>query len=148
VPDAACRLSFLVVGLLVFSILFIEEQQYVLGGVLFAVLLNMKHLFAYLAPVYFVFLLKHYVLSDSSSTATAGPGSSSWASALVRLAVLGGAVLAVCGVSFGPFVAMGQAQQVRPVHTGNEGVLVEGPSVGGSGWQWVLLRLNAIGVGM
>jgi alpha-1,3-glucosyltransferase len=100
----------LTAGLLVYSILFLEEQRYVLSGVLFAVLLNMKHLFAYLAPIYFIFLLKHYVLPDSSSNSSSS--SSSWALALVRLAVLGGAVLAVCGVSFGPFVAMGQMQQV------------------------------------
>lgn len=101
-----CHMAALLAGLLVYSILFLEEQRYVLGGVVFAVLLNMKHLFAYLAPVYFVFLLKHYVLTDSSS-------SSSLTSAFARLAVLGGAVLAVCAVSFGPFVAMGQMQQVR-----------------------------------
>lgn len=80
------------------------------GGVLFAVLLNMKHLFAYLAPVYFVFLLKHYVLTDSSSSSS---GSIDWPAALKRLVVLGGSVVVVCGVSFGPFLAMGQMQQVR-----------------------------------
>lgn len=76
-----------------------------LGGVLFAVLLNMKHLFAYLGPVYFVFLLKHYVLADSSSDG--------WRAAAGRLVLLGGAVVAVCAASFGPFVAMGQMKQVR-----------------------------------
>lgn len=91
-----------------YSITFLEEKRFVLGGVLFAVLLNMKHLFAYLAPVYFFFLLKHYVLTDSSSSQP------TWSSALQRLLLLGGAVLAVCGVSFGPFVAVGQMQQVRP----------------------------------
>lgn len=88
----------------------LEEQRYVFGGVLFAVLLNMKHLFAYLAPVYFVFLLKHYVLTDSSSSSS---GSIDWPAALKRLVVLGGSVVVVCGVSFGPFLAMGQMQQVR-----------------------------------
>jgi alpha-1,3-glucosyltransferase len=98
---------------LVYSILFIEEGRYVLGSVLFAVLLNMKHLFAYLGPVYFVFLLKHYVLADSSSSSS---GSSvSWRAAAGRLVLLGGAVLAVCGASFGPFVAMGQMKQVRAI---------------------------------
>lgn len=89
-----------------YSILFVEEGCYVLGGVLFAVLLNMKHLFAYLGPVYFVFLLKHYVLADSSS-------GDSWRAAAGRLVLLGGAVVAVCAASFGPFVAMGQMKQVR-----------------------------------
>lgn len=31
-----------------------------LGGLVFAVLLNMKHLFACLSPLYFVYLLRHY----------------------------------------------------------------------------------------
>ena len=31
-----------------------------LGGVVFAVLVNMKHLFAALAPLYVVFLLRSY----------------------------------------------------------------------------------------
>jgi alpha-1,3-glucosyltransferase len=99
----------------VYSILFLEEQRYVLGGVLFAVLLNMKHLFAYLGPVYFVFLLKHYVLTDGNGSRAARTRSSSpgWLAAAGRLALLGGAVVAVCAASLGPFVAMGQMGQVR-----------------------------------
>lgn len=111
----------LAAGLLVWSILMIQEQRYILSGLLFAVLLNMKHLFAYLAPVYFTFLLRHYVLdgdSSSSSERSKGTGSRSsrdysWEGALRRLALLGGSVLLVCAVSFGPFIAMGQLKQVR-----------------------------------
>lgn len=93
-----------------------------MAGVLFAVLLNMKHLFAYLAPVYFVFLLKHYVLDDSSSNSTSnkssGSNKSSWITAFRRLLLLGVAVLAVCGASFGPFIAMGQLPQVNLAEAG------------------------------
>ena len=32
----------------------------ILGSILFAVVLNMKHLFMYMAPVYFIYLLKSY----------------------------------------------------------------------------------------
>jgi alpha-1,3-glucosyltransferase len=94
-------------GLLLWSILMLEEQRYILAGALFAVLLNMKHLFAYLGPVYFVFLLKHYVLEGSSSSS-----SSSWAAVVQRLVLLGGTVVLICVVSFGPFIAMGQMGQV------------------------------------
>lgn len=91
-----------------------EEQRYILSGVLFAVLLNMKHLFVYLAPVYFVFLLRHYVLVDdtNSSSSPSSSSSLSWTGNIKRLVSLGGAVSLVCGVSFGPFIAMGQMSQV------------------------------------
>eukprot|EP00878_Enallax_costatus_P040630 GHUV01046957.1.p1 GENE.GHUV01046957.1~~GHUV01046957.1.p1 ORF type:complete len:308 (+),score=62.78 GHUV01046957.1:100-1023(+) len=103
----------MLLGLLVWSILMAEEQRYILSGILFAVLLNMKHLFAYLAPVFFVFLLRHYVLHGSSRNSVSSKGSSgSWAAAFTRLMILGGAVLAVCGASFGPFTLMGQLKQV------------------------------------
>lgn len=47
-------------GILLWSIGLIQEGHDLLGGLLFAVLLNMKHLFACLAPLYFVYLLRHY----------------------------------------------------------------------------------------
>jgi hypothetical protein len=101
-------------GLLLWSILMLEEQRYILAGAMFAVLLNMKHLFAYLGPVYFVFLLKHYVLDCGSSSSSNGSGSSSsWAAVVQRLVLLGGTVVLICAVSFGPFIAMGQLGQVR-----------------------------------
>ncbi|WIA16323.1 hypothetical protein OEZ85_013022 [Tetradesmus obliquus] len=104
-------------GLLLWSILMLEEQRYVLAGALFALLLNMKHLFAYLGPAYFVFLLRHYVLDGSSSSSSSGSSSSGSSSGgcagmLRRLVLLGGVVVAICGVSFGPFVALGQMGQV------------------------------------
>lgn len=116
----AMLLLLLPAGLLVYSITCVEQQQYVLGGVLFAVLLNMKHLFAYLGPVYFAFLLRHYVLAGGSSTTggtAGGQGTAgfSWFAALQRLVLLGSAVVAVCAVSFGPFIAMGQLKQVGKV---------------------------------
>ena len=42
------------------SLALVREGHDLAGGVLFAVLLNMKHLFACLAPVYFVYLLRHH----------------------------------------------------------------------------------------
>ncbi len=48
------------VGILLWSIGLIKEGHDLLGGLVFAVLLNMKHLFACLAPLYFVYLFRHY----------------------------------------------------------------------------------------
>jgi alpha-1,3-glucosyltransferase len=74
----------------------------VLGSLLFTTVLNMKHLFLYLGPVYLVHLLRSYVLQRGS-----GAGA-----ALGRLALLGGCVAAVCAASFGPFLATGQLRQL------------------------------------
>ena len=50
-------------GLLLWSILLIQQQQHILGSILFAVLVNMKHLYASLAPIYLVYLLRYYCRS-------------------------------------------------------------------------------------
>lgn len=84
----------------------LQRQRDLLGGALFAALLNMKHLFAYAGPVYFVYLLRHYC---------AGRGG------VGRFVLMGLTVAGVCAVSLGPFLAMGQGQQV-----GGWGVFLEG----------------------
>jgi len=47
-------------GLFLLSVALIGRGRDLAGGVVFAVLLNMKHLFACAAPVYFVYLLRHH----------------------------------------------------------------------------------------
>ena len=51
---------FMHAGLLLWSILLIVEQQHILGSIAFAVLVNMKHLYATLGPVYAIYLLRAY----------------------------------------------------------------------------------------
>jgi alpha-1,3-glucosyltransferase len=119
-------------GLMVLSLLLADEGAFVSSGVLFAVLLNMKHLFAYMAPVYFVFLLRQYCMGGGTTTAatTTKISSSSSSSSkqisgspnhtapvsltvfLTRLTKLGAAVLAVFALSLGPFLRMGQLGQL------------------------------------
>ena len=36
------------------------QDRYLEAAFLFAVLLNLKHIFMYIAPAYFIYLLKHY----------------------------------------------------------------------------------------
>lgn len=85
-------------GLLVWSVHCMQEQQHVMAALLFAVLLNMKHLFVYGGPVYFVYLLRSYCVGRR---------------ALRRFLMLGAVVAGVTGASFGPFIALGQMSQVR-----------------------------------
>ena len=47
-------------GLFLLSVTLISRGRDVAGGIAFAVLMNMKHLFACAAPVYFVYLLRHH----------------------------------------------------------------------------------------
>ncbi|KAE8712497.1 putative dolichyl pyrophosphate Glc1Man9GlcNAc2 alpha-1,3-glucosyltransferase [Hibiscus syriacus] len=86
-------------GWLLLSISFIAQGRDLMGGFLFAVLLCFKHLFAVAAPVYFVYLLRHYCRGGLVR-------------GFARLSVLGAVVVAVFAAAYGPFVYYGQIQQV------------------------------------
>ncbi|KAJ2498936.1 glycosyl transferase [Coemansia sp. RSA 1972] len=92
-------------GMLVYSISLIMEDQDVLAGTVFATLLCFKHIFMYVAPAYFVYLLRHYC-------AVYRRGRLNIKASAVRVLKLGLVVALVFSVSFGPFVAMGQMPQV------------------------------------
>ncbi|KAG8808295.1 glycosyl transferase [Serendipita sp. 399] len=87
-------------GILLWSILMARNNQKLLSGILFAVLLNFKHIYMYIAPAYFVYLLRSYCMDPSGSISIPS---------FIRLAQ---SVLAVFAVSFGPFIWMGQIPQV------------------------------------
>ncbi|KAJ8573422.1 hypothetical protein K7X08_009933 [Anisodus acutangulus] len=86
-------------GVLLISLSALEEGKDLLGGFVFAVLLCFKHLFAVAAPVYFVYLLRHYCRGGLIK----GFG---------RLVIMGSAVVAVFAAAYGPFLYHGQIQQV------------------------------------
>lgn len=77
-------------GMLLLSISYLEEGRDLMGGFIFAVLLCFKHLFAVAAPVYFVYLFRHYCTG------------------FARLVLMGSAVLAVFAAAYGPFWYCGQ----------------------------------------
>ncbi|XP_050443725.1 probable dolichyl pyrophosphate Glc1Man9GlcNAc2 alpha-1,3-glucosyltransferase [Adelges cooleyi] len=87
-------------GILLISISHILKGENYRGAFWFSVLLNFKHIYLYLAPAYFLFLLKHFCLTQSKGIA------------LRRLSTLAIIVLAVFGLSFGPFVLNGELFQV------------------------------------
>ncbi|KAL3833028.1 hypothetical protein ACJIZ3_007764 [Penstemon smallii] len=86
-------------GILLLSISYLEEGRDLMGGFVFAVLLCFKHLFAVAAPVYFVYLFRHYCRGG----VVKGFG---------RLVLMGSAVLVVFAAAYGPFLYYGEIQQV------------------------------------
>uniref|UniRef100_A0A8D9FHD6 Alpha-1,3-glucosyltransferase n=1 Tax=Cacopsylla melanoneura TaxID=428564 RepID=A0A8D9FHD6_9HEMI len=90
-------------GFLLLSMAKILQGHYYEGAFWFAVLLNLKHIFIYVAPAYFVFLLRNHCFHPNKP---ASLKTLSWTK-LVKLATV---VLSVFAVSFGPFI--GQLPQV------------------------------------
>ncbi|XP_022652296.1 dolichyl pyrophosphate Glc1Man9GlcNAc2 alpha-1,3-glucosyltransferase-like [Varroa jacobsoni] len=72
------------------------------GALWFSILLNMKHIYAYIAPPFFVYLLSSYVLAKPFSVSRIA----------YRLAHLGTVVLTVFTVSFLPFMLHGQLKSI------------------------------------
>ncbi|KAJ1738341.1 glycosyl transferase [Coemansia sp. RSA 1086] len=89
-------------GILVYSLAFALEGRDLLAGFTFAVLLCFKHIFMYIAPAYFLYLLRHYCLGDQGHPKTIA----------LQLSKLGLVVLAVFAIAFGPFWTMGHIGQV------------------------------------
>jgi len=87
-------------GILLWSILMARNGNKLTSGVLFAVLLNFKHIYMYLAPAYFVYLLRTYCMSPAGEILP------------VRFLSLANAVILVFLSSLGPFVLMGQLPQL------------------------------------
>ncbi|KAH7887844.1 glycosyltransferase family 57 protein, partial [Phlebopus sp. FC_14] len=87
-------------GILLWSILMAHQGRKLASGILFAVLLNFKHIFVYLAPAYFVYLLRSYCMSPSGEILP------------TRFISLANAIILVFAVSFGPFILMGQLPQL------------------------------------
>ncbi|KAH6755096.1 ALG6 [Perilla frutescens var. hirtella] len=86
-------------GMLLLSISCLEEGRDLMGGFIFAVLLCFKHLFAVAAPVYFVYLFRHYCRGGLLK-------------GFARLVLMGSVVLAVFAAAYTPFWYLGQIQEV------------------------------------
>ena len=71
---------------------------------LFAILLNLKHIFLYMAPAYFVYLLKHYCFAAQTDGKNHAPKMKDFL--LKNFIRLGSIVIAVFVISFGPFIYM------------------------------------------
>ncbi|XP_047199624.1 probable dolichyl pyrophosphate Glc1Man9GlcNAc2 alpha-1,3-glucosyltransferase isoform X1 [Hippoglossus stenolepis] len=95
-------------GFLLLSLAKHLQSQHLQGALLFSILLNLKHIYLYVAPAYGIFLLRSYCFTEDNKD-----GSVRWTSfSLLRLIGLGTIVASVCALSFGPFIMMGQLPQV------------------------------------
>ncbi|KAL4903252.1 hypothetical protein BDW74DRAFT_53678 [Aspergillus multicolor] len=91
-------------GILILSIVWARKQSTLLySGIAFAVLLCLKHIYLYLAPAYFVYLLAAYCL-DPKYTFRPRFG---------NIFKLGFSVITVFGLAFGPFAFWGQLLQLK-----------------------------------
>lgn len=103
-------------GILLLSITKLSEGHTLEGSFWFAILLNFKHIFLYLAPAYFFYLLRAYcfkaAVPEKKDKQLKIFGVNLWDFSPVSLVNLGIVVVIVFGASFGPFIAMGQLPQV------------------------------------
>lgn len=90
-------------GVLILSLVLARDRSTLLpSGLLFAALLCLKHIYLYLAPAYFVFLLRAYCLSPKSIFRIG------FGNALK----LGAGISLIFASAFGPFVYWGQTAQL------------------------------------
>ncbi|XP_065353577.1 probable dolichyl pyrophosphate Glc1Man9GlcNAc2 alpha-1,3-glucosyltransferase [Cloeon dipterum] len=100
-------------GILLISIARMLQGKYLSSAAWFSALLNLKHLFLYVAPAYGVYLLRNYCLCDPEEPESRGlwilGGKRLSISRVAKLACIGGLI---CFASFGPFIFAGQFGQV------------------------------------
>ena len=90
-------------GILILSMVSARKQSTILfGGLLFAALLCFKHIYLYLAPAYFVYLLRAYCLSSKSMFRIRFNN-------CIKLAL---GLFGIFAAAFGPFGYWGQTHQV------------------------------------
>lgn len=91
-------------GILILSIVVARKPQgLLLSGLLFAVLLCLKHIYLYLAPAYFVYLLRVYCVDFRVTLPRIR---------FFNCVKLGVCILATFALAFGPFVYWGQMEQL------------------------------------
>ena len=93
----------LLYGILILSFVLARKQQsLLLGGILFAALLCMKHIYLYLAPAYCIYLLRAYCLRSKSILQLRVPN-------ILKLAT---GLSIIVGAAFGPILYWGQTEQL------------------------------------
>ncbi|KAI0122192.1 glycosyltransferase family 57 protein [Daldinia grandis] len=90
-------------GVLILSLVLARQKTGLLAsGIVFAALLCMKHIYLYLAPAYFVYLLRTYCLSPKSI----------FRIQFLNCLKLGSGIIGIFGLAFGPFALKNQIPQI------------------------------------
>ena len=87
-------------GILLLSILKLVQNQILQSSALFLILLNLKHIYVYVAPAYFIYILRNYCLTLNYRIRFAN---------CLKLASL---ILSIFTLSLGPFILNGQLKQL------------------------------------
>ncbi|WFD30026.1 dolichyl-P-Glc:Glc1Man9GlcNAc2-PP-dolichol alpha-1,3-glucosyltransferase [Malassezia sp. CBS 17886] len=87
----------LLYGVLLWALWAARTHRALLCAVLFASLLNLKHIYLYLAPAFTVYLLRAYIVPAAPAPLA------QWRAVLLRMVKLGAATVAPFAASFGPF---------------------------------------------
>jgi hypothetical protein len=122
-------------GLFIYSVSLMRQGRDLFGGVVYATCLMFKHMYLYVAPLYFVYLLRHHCCpkleaggagqknetgqrkgkeSDQGKAGAAAGPEPPRGFSFARLVVLGGAVLCIFAAAFLPFLAAAAAAAEKP----------------------------------
>nr|CAG4646289.1 EOG090X06YP [Macrothrix elegans] len=82
-------------GILLLSVGSVLKNENIAAAFWFSILLNLKHIYLYIAPAYFVYLFRSYCIQTTKSGLTFN---------FRRFLSLGGVVISIFLVSFGPFL--------------------------------------------
>lgn len=80
-----------------------KQPMMLYSGILFATLLCFKHIYLYLAPAYFVYLLRAYCLDIRSP----------FRPRFQNILLLGSSVIGIFGITLGPFAYWNQLEQLK-----------------------------------
>ena len=102
-PDIHFQYNGFLFGFMMLSIFYIQtKKNWLFGSFLFSTLINLKHIYLYIAPAFFFYILFFYCLTRSITHKEK----------LVRLIKVALAAIIPFVISLGPFVYMGQISQL------------------------------------
>lgn len=87
-------------GILLISMIKLVQNHILQSSALFVILLNLKHIYVYVAPAYFVYILRNYCLTIKYKIR------------FQNCLKLGTVILSIFALSLGPFILNGQFKQL------------------------------------